>query len=299
MIAAALGAWGVGCGPFPQTQPAADVWEIQGPALIGAFADPNVVDLGNGIYRLYAGAEPESVPGQQPLPIFSATSTDGKTWAQEPGIRLAGAAFPDVVKLPDQTWRMYAQDASVGIISAFSYDGLSWTKEDGVRLDTTNSLGLALTNVAAPSVLRLDDGSYVMVYRGSLDQAYPGEGIPNADTQLFLWATSADGLNWQTQGLAVDSRTDVLQGLADGPDLIKWQDGSIRLYFWGYHGVYMSTFAHNLFSAPQLVLPTSNPQGVAFPPVPPADPSVVQIGETWFMYYGLHTTGIYYATLKS
>jgi hypothetical protein len=35
-----------------------------------------------------------------------------------------------------------------------------------------------------------------------------------------------------------------------------------------------------------------------FPENPPGDPTLIEINDKWFMYYGQHTKGIYYATLE-
>ena len=271
-------------------------WQVGGVAVAGNWADADVVSLGGGRYRMYYSVEPE-VSGNK-LEMYSATSEDGIKWTQEAGTRKTFATFPSVLKLPDGKWRLYFQNAGV-IKSALSSDGLSWQDEAGTRLDAANSLGLNFENVAAPSVERLDDGTYLMVYRGTVNQAY-NDQAPNKNTQLFLWATSKDGLSWEKQGLAIDSRNSTLQGLADGPEFVpKWDDGSVKLFFWGYAGVYESTYANNQFSQPKLVYSgQSSSSQNKFPQNPPGDPTLLKVGDTWYMYYGQHTKGIYYATLK-
>ena len=84
----------------------------------------------------------------------------------------------------------------------------------------------------------------------------------------------------------------------DGPELVKWDDGSIRLFFWGYFGVYESTFENGNFSEPKFVYYGPNfDEKVLFPPSPPGDPTLVKIGDTWNMFYGYFQKGIYRATL--
>src|SRR3972149_8688477 len=100
---------------------------------------------------MYYSVEPE-VPGNN-LEIYSSVSTDGINWTQEEGIRKTMATFPDVVKLPDGTWRMYFQNAGV-IKSAVSSNGLSWTDEPGVRI-SKNESGYDLENVGAQGTIRL------------------------------------------------------------------------------------------------------------------------------------------------
>lgn len=271
-------------------------WQTQDVAVAGNYADADAVDIGGGKYRMYYSLEPEQ-PGFNGQ-VYSATSTDGIKWTQEDGTRKTMATFPSVIKLADGKWRMYFQNAGV-IKSATSSDGLSWQDEVGTRMDGANSLGLNFENVAAPTVEQLSDGSYLMIYRGLINQAYADQ-VPNKNTQLFLWATSNDGLSWDKKGLAVDSRNSTLQGLADGPELVpKWDDGSVKLFFWSYSGVYYSTFKDGKFSEPKLVYRGQNTDSQKmFPENPPGDPTLAKINGVWNMYFGTHQKGIYRAVLK-
>jgi len=133
-----------------------------------------------------------------------------------------------------------------------------------------------------------------MVYRGDISEKYSSEA-PNSNTQILLWATSNDGLSFEKKGIALDSRNSELQGLADGPEFVDF-NGEIRVYFWSYKGVYHTTFKDNKFSAEEFDF--SNTPGLNFSPTPPGDPTIIKIGDNWFMYYGQHTKGIYYATLQ-
>lgn len=278
------------------TSVSAAKWQTGELAIPGNYADADAVSLGAGKYRMYYSIEPE-VAGNK-LEMYSATSEDGVKWTQEAGTRKTFATFPSVIKLSDSKWRLYFQNAGV-IKSALSSDGLSWTDEAGTRVDAQNSLGLNFDNVAAPTVEQLNDGTYLMVYRGTINQAYADQ-VPNKNTQLFLWATSKDGLSWEKQGMAIDSRNSTLQGLADGPEIVpKWDDGSVKLFFWSYSGVYESTFAGGKFSEPKFVYTNqaSSSQN-KFPENPPGDPTLLKIGDTWHMYYGGHQKGIYSAILK-
>jgi len=226
---------------MPQTKKSAqDVqaeskWQEKGVAISGQYADAEVVDLGNGQYRMYYSIEPE-VPGNN-LEVYSAVSSDGINWEKESGIRKTFATFPDIVKLPDGRWRMYFQNAGV-IKSAISTDGLSWTDEPGVRIGKSES-GFNLEDVGAQGTIRLDDGTYIMLYRGTINEPYrTREKIPNQDTHIYFWATSKDGLTFEKKGLAIDSRNDILLGAADGAEWVRWDDGELRVYFWSYAGVY-------------------------------------------------------------
>ncbi len=265
--------------------------------ILDGYADADVVSSGSGQYRLYFGDVPESknfVHG-----IFSAISTDGKSWKLEDGERLRNAAFPDVIRLKDGSFRMYFQGME-GIKSATSKDGLVWTDEPGVRIDTSNNSGLKLTQVGASTTIQMDDGSYVLVYRGTISDTYDKEA-PNKGTNLFLWAKSSDGLNFEKQGIAVDSRNTIYDGFLDGPDFSKW-DGRWRLYFWTYSGIYYDSFDGKTFGGDNVAIkPKSDNPMAKFVPNPPGDPSLIQIGKTWYMYYGQNNEGhqaLYYVTLQ-
>lgn len=277
-----------------QVKPKVPVWKYGNAAIAGTYADAEIVDLGNGRYRMYYSIEPE-VPGNK-LEVFSAVSSNGMGWEKEEGVRRDFSVFPDVVKLPDGRYRMYFQNQGV-IKSAISSDGLSWTEEAGVRIDGANTAGLSLENVAAPTTMKIGD-EYVMVYRGTIDQRYSTE-VPNNKIQLFLWATSEDGMSFEKKGIALDSRNSIFQGLLDGPELVKWDNGSIRLYFWSYSGIFHTTFKDGGFSQEtEFDYTTASDPGKPFPPDPPGDPTLAKINNKWFLYYGIHTKGIYYATLE-
>lgn len=268
-------------------------WKVGGFAVKGNYADAELVKMTDSSYRMYYSIEPE-VPGNK-LEMYSATSSDGVTWTQEAGVRKTMATFPDVVVLPDGKFRLYFQNAGV-IKSALSNDGLVWTDEAGTRIDATNDMGLLLDNVAAETVLVQSDGTYLMVYRGTINTAYSNE-TPNKNTQLLFWATSTDGLSWTKKGIAVDSRNSTLEGLTDGPELISIY-GGIRLSFWSYSGVWWTTFENGSFSKEMVNIykGTVTNSKVKYPPNPPGDPSYAIYGNKLFMYYGGHQEGIKYAT---
>ncbi len=270
-------------------------WQEKGVAIAGTFADADVVVLGDGRYRMYYAVEPE-VAGNN-LEIYSSISSDGINWTKEDGTRKSMATFADVIKLPDNKWRMYFQNAGE-IKSASSDDGLSWQDEPGIRIDK-NETGYNLDNVGAQSTIQLSDETYIMVYRGLIDRPYEtSEQIPNKTTQIYFWATSKDGLSFEKKGLAIDSRDDNLLGLADGADWVKWPIDEYRVYFWSYAGIYHATFENNKFSAPIFDFTNNKDKNVKFAPDPPCDPTIIKIDNQWFMFYGQHTKGIYYAILE-
>jgi hypothetical protein len=270
-------------------------WKVGGVAIAGQFADADVVDLGGGQFRMYYAIEPE-VQGNN-LEVYSATSTNGKTWTKEDGTRKTMATFPDVVKLPDGTWRMYFQNAGV-VKSATSTDGLTFTDEPGTRIDKTES-GFNLDNVGAQSTTILPDGDFLMIYCGTINEPYQTtDKLPNKNTQLYFYATSSDGLTFTKKGIAIDSRDDNLYGFSGGAEFVKWNSGELRAYFWSYSGVYHTVYTNGTFSAPTFDFTNSTDSKNKFPQNPPCDPTLAKIKDTWYMYYGQHTKGIYYATLS-
>lgn len=272
-----------------------ELWSETGVVIPGGYADADVVDLNNGKYRMYYSPEPDTkgFMGQ----VYSAISSDGVKWTIEDGTRLTLATFPSVIKLPDGRYRMYFQD-NREIKSAVSTDGLSWEREQGTRIDTVNTAGLSLTGVLAPTVMKIKE-EYVMVYAGAINQAYEKEKVPNKEIHPLLWATSKDGLTFEQKGIALDSRNGIFKGWMDGPELVAWDDSTIKLYFWGYFGVYESIFANGSFSEPKFVYYGPNfDEKMVFPSSPPGDPTLVKIGDTWSMYYGYYQKGIYRAILK-
>lgn len=284
-----------GCNANPEPEiksvsPEDTVWQEKGVAVSGAYADADIIDLGDGQYRLYYSEEPET-PGFSGR-VYSALSTDGVTWTNEPGIRKEWAIFPSVIKLPDGQYRMYFQRQEV-IQSAISSDGLNWADESGIRIDKENSAGLTLQNVAAPTVA-YTNGEYLMIYRGTMDGKYSSQ-VPNRDTELLLWATSTDGLIFEKKGIAVDSRNDDFNGLLDGPELFTADNGQLQLYFWSYGGVFHRNYANGSFVGTNYFDYTTDSR-TPFPENPPCDPTLIKIGEKMFMYYGQHTRGIYYAS---
>ena len=133
--------------------------------------------------------------------IYSATSSDGINFVQDDGVRFSNKDVydPDVIKV-DDTWHMYVGNLEEQkIISATSSDGLDFT-EEGIALSggvvpdvfykddlfylytvgidiSTSTDGTTFTKTsyrfessinpltADPSVIELDDGTYMMFYK--------------------------------------------------------------------------------------------------------------------------------------
>jgi len=277
----------------------AEAWVKEGVRILGTYADADVVKLPDGRYRMYYGIEPE-VPGNQ-LEVYSAISSDGLTWSEEPGIRIRWAAMPTVIELPDGRWRMYYQGRLAlkpCILSAISEDGLTFTREEGIRLETGGQGSYDSYNIGSPTIIRLDDGTYRMYYRGSM---YDEASIWEKQFSFILSATSKDGLTWTKElGVRIDGRQSPFEGHVDGPYATKLPEGTYRLYFFvgsqdsSRDGIYKadSKDGINFTVDNHPILPKSE---FGSANNPPGDPCVIKMSDGWRMYYGIHTQGIFSA----
>ena len=212
-------------------QPAGDVWE--GPTICtshGVFyqppafgvavgqpiADPTATVLDDGRIRLYAFA--------QGIGIVSAVSDDGRVFAEESGVRIAGteAGQPRVWRLPDGRWRMYV--SKVREIASFtSDDGLDFIKDPGDRL-TAQAAGLAA--ISSPSIVEVEPGLWRMYYS---TLAVPGTGPGGKRSGS---STSTDLLEWTVDpGWRLGEGASHLTDSAEHPFPVIAADGSVSLFY--------------------------------------------------------------------
>ncbi len=111
--------------------------------------DPDAFELPDGRIRLYFY---DITVRQLEHPIYSAISVDGINFTLEEGVRLMMDEIydPDVIQLPDGSYRMYVN--AMDILSASSSDGLAFTPDEGVRV----------SNGAVPGSIVMPDGSIRM-----------------------------------------------------------------------------------------------------------------------------------------
>jgi hypothetical protein len=194
----------------------------------GYAGSPEVVVLLDGTYRMYYCHEYyDAAKDDYRSQFLSAVSVDGLEWTKEPGIRIdCGGTYDrtrvehiDLVKLPDETFRMYysgLDGTHYRILSAVSADGLTWTKEEGVRIDVGgvyDSLH-ALSSVTTS----LPEGGYVMHYLGHSEEW----------TGHLLSAVSTDGLLWTKQeGIRIENGEYTL--IAPSA-MIRLPDNTYRMY---------------------------------------------------------------------
>lgn len=199
-------------------------WTAKETVYIKGLGDKVAVDpapflMDDGRVRLYYFDIEGSKNPAEDFKIYSAISTDGINFAEE-GVCFSnpGTLDPDVIKV-DDTWRLYTGDIeNNATISATSSDGLNFTKEGtaysggsvpdvfykdntyflytvGINIatsedgksftDTGKSFRSQLGMVTAdPSVIELNDGSYMMLYKygepggSEPDGSEPGESRP-------------------------------------------------------------------------------------------------------------------------
>ena len=108
-------------------------------------------------------------------------------------------------------------------MSAISSDGLNFQTESGARLMPI--YGGFETIICDPTLVELPDGRFRLYYKG----ANTGGGPP-AIHKIFS-AISSDGLNFEREGLVIDSEKTDDRGWASVPEAIKLSDGRIRLYY--------------------------------------------------------------------
>ena len=107
--------------------------------------DPDVIVV-DDVWRMYVGNIVDNK-------VISATSSDGILFTEE-GTALVGGAVPDVF-FKDDVYYLY----TAGIDISMSSDGATFTKTM-YRFQST--LGLV---TADPSMIELDDGTYIMFYK--------------------------------------------------------------------------------------------------------------------------------------
>lgn len=188
----------------------------------GWYWNPEIVQLSNGTYRMYV--EKHDVTGVAPVEIVVLSSQDGFEWNYE-GVALPAASHPGIVKLSDNSWKLYYQSEDI-ISSAVSTDGLTFDKEGGVRLDS--EITLEGDNIRHPCVVTLPEGGYRMYY----DTEAENGGF------IRIWsAYSEDGMSFTREGLNIDLtqyRNDWPTGFyahSSKPEVLQTSDGKWRIFF--------------------------------------------------------------------
>ena len=180
------------------------------------LADPTAAVLDDGRIRLYAYA--------QDIGIVSAVSGDGRSFTEEPGVRIPGteAGQPRVWRLPDGRWRMYVSKVRE-IVSFTSDDGLVFVRDPGNRL-TARAAGLEA--ISSPSIVEFEPGRWRMYYS---TLAVPGTGPGGKRAGS---ATSTDLLEWTVDsGWRLGQGAPHLTDSAEHPFPVVGAGGSVSLFY--------------------------------------------------------------------
>lgn len=154
-----------------------------------------------------------------------ASSKAAEVWKKNPNKVFENVTSTDTLKLEDGTFRMYLQKN--GKISyADSKDATTFSELASTGIDENQ--GKMISN---PSVLRIKEGDWIMVYEEQ-PQLPPGaEKGPGPGSQRnLLLATSTDGKSFVKVGLIIDSSKED-NFFASVPKLVKLPDGKIRMYY--------------------------------------------------------------------
>jgi hypothetical protein len=93
---------------------------VSGLSAANWVVDPDLIQSANGTYRMYFATGPDGQSGLSNKRIRSATSTDGRAFTLDPGVRVSPSASgddivdPDVVLLPGGNYRMYYGYSTAG-----------------------------------------------------------------------------------------------------------------------------------------------------------------------------------------
>ena len=157
----------------------------------------------------------------QPLTVTTQSKFEFE-WSEDSGTRVANGSVPYIYKLKDGRFRLY-YCGGAEILSAISSDGLNFEKEAGVRIAPS---GGQESMVCDATIVELSDGRVRMYYKGASGQGGPGQAL-----HKVFSAVSKDGLNFEKEGLRIDSESTGDGGWASVPEAIKLPDGRVRIYY--------------------------------------------------------------------
>lgn len=207
-------------GYFLQTSPDGETWKEASKTLFSGIATGRVAKIGD-VYRFYHPTQAPTVDGGgESQKIVSASSSDGKTFKDDAGVRVEprdgySAEGVTVFTLPDGTYRMYfnenldsSKEQKVSEIwGASSTDGLTWARDTEPTI-TSDTEGGGWKQVLHPFVLARPKGGYLMFY--------------NSHSKIY-YATSEDGITWEKHGVIITDGAD-----ADGYYV---NDTTIKLFY--------------------------------------------------------------------
>lgn len=180
-------------GGFTYTLSNTSVYSVSGTDVL----DPENFRFGSGNWKLWAGG----IPGKNMFGLSTndATSfTDQGEFCSATNIdnSLECYVTADVIQYDASTYRMYAFGTSPNgqlIRSLSSTDGDTWVLDPTVNLTVLSSSGVEDLDVWAPTVLKLNDTSFIMVYEtripSSASTNYTSIDILQGDTTISVGDT--------------------------------------------------------------------------------------------------------------
>lgn len=210
------------------------------------YADASVVHLPDGRYRMYANTFDEDRSGDGGLRnprLVTAVSSDGLFFELEAEIGFPGVATERIFPF-EGGYRLYypkhdGPRSGKRILSAFSKDGVDFAKDRGTRIEPLVSAG----SVGGPTIYRLPDGRYRMLFDESAEPDEPGR-VTSAN---IAGATSDDGLAWVRDAEpTIDAGEDETEaGQAVHPFVLPWEGR--YLLFYGVHGATRAALSEDGF----------------------------------------------------
>ncbi|GAB6041821.1 sialidase family protein [Endothiovibrio diazotrophicus] len=155
-------------------------------------------------------------------------SSGTSNFTEESGYRLTSAAASSTVELADGSFRTYFTDGyHVDIFTATSADGLNWSTPEYIQgITAQNRDGDPVFH--APSVIRLEDGSFLMAYQSTT------EGSGGTQSSTIYLATSTDGVTFS--GSSTEPSVMPWSGGLEvrSPGLIQLDGTTLRIYYEDY-----------------------------------------------------------------
>jgi len=180
-------------GGFTYNMNTTAVYTISGTNIL----DPENFRFGDNNWKLWAGG----VQGRNLLGISTdegASFTNQGEYCTSTNTDVSSECYvtADVVKYDSATYKMYAFGTSSNgqiIRSLTSTDGIDWTLDDQICLTVNSSTGVESYDVWAPTVVKLNDGSFLMVYETKIPAEASTEStslkLINQDTTLYVGDT--------------------------------------------------------------------------------------------------------------
>ncbi len=148
-------------------------------------------------------------------------------WTKEEGIRTGGVSSSTIIK-DSEYWIYYTWD---GIELATSTDGLNFINKENVV--ENGPVGSEQEMVTNPTVFKLSNGMYRMIYEGSRWAEDETGKRYQTDRKLYS-AISSDGKRWTKEnGVRFWDYGDGKPGeiFTSVPDVVKLPDGKLRMYY--------------------------------------------------------------------